>query len=370
MNARHAERSRAARWIPPQPLWDQPIAGRTPRLGNQLCSAPTPATLGASPTKGPAGDGTPTASCSGPYSRDEPLDVVAGKIGALLENSEDQRLSAAQLLVSARSRIDAGEEIIDETTGAPAIDPWGCFCRKISRRDGRAFSGREIRRLLAIGSASDPKAALAEEREKARIGMRACRERVAANVSPCEPLGLTRASPEEQLPTSIATLQEHVLKLWPYFDETDRAWFVKWVQQLPIEVESTSERQPSEPENSTSTPEPEAADPVAEAEIVDRTCEPEPTEFEIAASAPEPEAAEPAADPEIVEPTREPEPDTIEISEEDKAALDRIAAYDKPWCGPEWRAQQGIDDDTVGRLIAAGRLVRHPSVANNVGLPQ
>jgi hypothetical protein len=270
--------------------------------------------------------------------RDEPLDIVAGKIGALLQKSDDQRLAAAIYLAKAKSRLDAGEQIIDETTGAPAIDPWGCFCRKIRRPDRRALSAREIRRLLAIGSASDPERALAEEREKARIGMRVSRERAAANVSPCEPLDLAKASPEQQQAASFVILQQEVLKWWPNANATYRTRLLELVQSLPIEVETPGE--------------------------------PEPTETEIATSRPEPETAKPAKEPEIVEPTYELHAGEMEISDADKAALDRIAARDEPWCGLWWRASQGIDEAMVGRLIAAGLLVRHPEVAGNVGLPQ
>ena len=84
----------------------------------------------------------------------EPLDVVAGKIRALLQKSEDQRITAARLLAEARSRVDDGE--------AGEIS-WEAWCR-----DNVERSQRDVRRLLALVKADDPAAKADADRKAAR----------------------------------------------------------------------------------------------------------------------------------------------------------------------------------------------------------
>jgi hypothetical protein len=95
----------------------------------------------------------------------DPLDVVAGKINAYLKKSQDQRVSAAVLLLSAKQRIEADE--------AGNID-FSTWCKLyIKRADGKGpLSEHEIRRLLNFARAPDPQAAADADREKAREGMR------------------------------------------------------------------------------------------------------------------------------------------------------------------------------------------------------
>ena len=95
----------------------------------------------------------------------DPLDVVAGKILAFWKKAEDQRLSAALLLKEAKERVEAGED--------GRFTSFLAWCRH--RLPGR--SDREIRRLLQIANAPDPKLALNEMRAKAREHTRLWRER-------------------------------------------------------------------------------------------------------------------------------------------------------------------------------------------------
>src|SRR5437763_2783772 len=93
----------------------------------------------------------------------EPLEVIAGKIRALLQKSEDQRISAATLLAEARTRVDAGE--VGKIT-------WQTWCRSNVER-----SPRDVRRLLALVKADDPTAKLEQDRRAAREGMAHRRQR-------------------------------------------------------------------------------------------------------------------------------------------------------------------------------------------------
>jgi hypothetical protein len=100
------------------------------------------------------------------------LDTVAGKINALMKKSDDQRLSAAALLLEAKGRVEAGE-------AGNNID-WETWCSvNIKTRDGKPRSYRDVQRLVAIAESPDPQAALDADREKARAGMKATRARAA-----------------------------------------------------------------------------------------------------------------------------------------------------------------------------------------------
>jgi hypothetical protein len=78
----------------------------------------------------------------------DPLDVVARKILALLDKSDDQRLSAAMLLKESKERVNAGED--------PRFASFRAWCWECL--PGR--SDREIRRLLQIANAPDPQCKL------------------------------------------------------------------------------------------------------------------------------------------------------------------------------------------------------------------
>jgi hypothetical protein len=79
------------------------------------------------------------------------------------------RTKAAFVLAEMRQRIEAGE--------AGDVSWWSWFDKNVQR------SRKDAEKLLAIASASNPEAAAAEERRKAREGMAEMRKRRAANVS-------------------------------------------------------------------------------------------------------------------------------------------------------------------------------------------
>src|SRR5215831_6274633 len=95
----------------------------------------------------------------------EPLDIVAGKILALWERADDQRVLAAMLLKEAKERVEAGEDA--------CFASFPLWCRE--RLPGR--STRDIRRLLQIANAPDPKSMLNKMRAKTREDTRRWREK-------------------------------------------------------------------------------------------------------------------------------------------------------------------------------------------------
>jgi hypothetical protein len=52
------------------------------------------------------------------------------------------------------------------------------------------------------------------------------------------------------------------------------------------------------------------------------------------------------------------------------AAFNRIQAAGLQWRGPKWLGENGIVAETVEPLVASGRLIRHPIIKGNVGLPE
>jgi hypothetical protein len=95
----------------------------------------------------------------------DPLDVVAGKILAFWKSADDKRVLAAMLLKEAKERVEAGEDAL-----FASFSEW---CRE--RLPGR--SNRDIRRLLQIANAPDPKSMLNKMRAKTREDTRRWREK-------------------------------------------------------------------------------------------------------------------------------------------------------------------------------------------------
>jgi hypothetical protein len=93
------------------------------------------------------------------------LDVVAGKILTFWKRADDQRVFAAMLLKEAKERVEAGED-----ARFVSFPQW---CRECL--PGR--SNRDIRRLLQIANAPDPKSVLNEMRAKTREDTRRWREK-------------------------------------------------------------------------------------------------------------------------------------------------------------------------------------------------
>ena len=94
-----------------------------------------------------------------------PLDVVAEKILAFWKRADDQRVFAAMLLKEAKERVEAGED-----ARFASFPEW---CRE--SLPGR--SNRDIRRLLQIANAADPKSMLDNMRAKTREDTRRWREK-------------------------------------------------------------------------------------------------------------------------------------------------------------------------------------------------
>lgn len=151
-----------------------------------------------------------------PESTREPLGVLAGKINALLQKSEDQRISAAVLLLEARIRVDGGE--------AGRIS-WAAWCRNNLER-----SSRDVRRLLALIKADDPAAKLEHERRAAREGMVRLRQRT--NVSPVQAKSESLKAVAAGHPVSLAGAAEDPVSLAISavlaLSKHDRARFDRW----------------------------------------------------------------------------------------------------------------------------------------------
>ena len=174
------------------------------------------------------------------HGANDTLPVVAGKINAYMEKAEQsaekarqQRVSAGQLLIEARRRVDAGEA--GDTT-------WTEWVRNnISR------SLRDCQRVMKIAGAVDPDAALAKEREDARVGMAQSRERSDKRLSCAETdhlmvaRGALAAMPAEQ---RIEFLAEQVKAL----SEAHLRTFMDLVAVLgAVVVEDAKEPEKAEP---------------------------------------------------------------------------------------------------------------------------
>lgn len=92
------------------------------------------------------------------------LSDLAAEINAALKQADSARLLAGRLLLEAR-------EIFEASRGDG--DSWRGWCAT----NIPARSYRDIKRVMALARSADPKAALVEEREKARRGMAANRAR-------------------------------------------------------------------------------------------------------------------------------------------------------------------------------------------------
>src|SRR6266699_319549 len=90
------------------------------------------------------------------------LSDLAAEINAALNQADSSRLQAGRLLLQAREIFDASK-----VQG----DSWRGWCAT----NIPARSYRDIKRVMALARSSDPTAALAEERNKARRGMAANR---------------------------------------------------------------------------------------------------------------------------------------------------------------------------------------------------
>jgi hypothetical protein len=99
------------------------------------------------------------------------LEVVTGKINSLLAKLDkvgQYRITAGQLIVEAKARVEAGE--------AGDIG-WLDWCRaNITKPDGSSRSISDVYRLLKIGQAKDQQAAAAEAREQTREQVRRHRQ--------------------------------------------------------------------------------------------------------------------------------------------------------------------------------------------------
>lgn len=91
----------------------------------------------------------------------DPLAVVAGKINAFLDKAakaDDYRISAGQLLIEARTRVEKGEA---------GLVTWTGWCGENVKR-----SSRDIRRVMQLAGAPDPAAAYEAETASRRVGAR------------------------------------------------------------------------------------------------------------------------------------------------------------------------------------------------------
>lgn len=88
----------------------------------------------------------------------DPLDVTAGKIKACFDRADNQQITAGQLLLEARERVEAGEA---GDTG------WQAWCAANIDR-----SYRNLQRLIAVAKADDPQTALQKYRAAARERIR------------------------------------------------------------------------------------------------------------------------------------------------------------------------------------------------------
>jgi hypothetical protein len=162
------------------------------------------------------------ATLQRPAEAQDPLDVVAGKIRALLQKSEDQRLTAARLLAEARGRVDAGE--------AGEIG-WQAWCKEHVQR-----SQRDVRRLLTLAAAPDPAEALEAERKATREQVSRQREK-ADIVCPVPILAAPAPIKEPEPDRPAAPIEEPALApliaAWDGASEAERAAFLAYVGATP-----------------------------------------------------------------------------------------------------------------------------------------
>jgi hypothetical protein len=119
-----------------------------------------------------------------------PLDTLAREICVCLQRSNDLRITAAQKLLEARSRVEAGE----------AGDlGWKAWCEANIDR-----SYRDVQRLIATARADDPEAVEAKRREKNAEAMR--KARVATQIASLAPdVGTQIATLAPDAATQIAS---------------------------------------------------------------------------------------------------------------------------------------------------------------------
>jgi hypothetical protein len=171
----------------------------------------------------------------------DPLDVVAGKIRALLQKAEDQRLAAALLLKQAKERVEGGEH--------PRFSSFSAWCRQYLPER----SQRDIRRLLQIASAPDPESALNEMRSKGREQTRRWRVKADSRES-AQPTGTKRdVDPgDTELVPDCDTFERLVRSLEEKRDlslDLRIPMARRLVDALGIDVEATELSKDSESEN-------------------------------------------------------------------------------------------------------------------------
>jgi hypothetical protein len=102
----------------------------------------------------------------------DPLPLVAQAIKNGLKKSDDHRVTVALRLAEAKSRVEAGEDAAELQRYVPQYRaPWDAWLALNEIK----LSEREVRFLLAVAASPDPHRMVADERARARDGMRRLR---------------------------------------------------------------------------------------------------------------------------------------------------------------------------------------------------
>jgi hypothetical protein len=125
------------------------------------------------------------------------------------DRAKDLRISAGQILAEAKDRVRAGE---------PGHTNWAKWVRENIKH-----SYRDANKCIAIARSPDPNAALAAERETARVSMALSRAKMGQTFAPP-----SASSVATERTVTLETVKEDVLRLRPQ----DREILVGWLLTL------------------------------------------------------------------------------------------------------------------------------------------
>jgi hypothetical protein len=168
---------------------------------------------------------------------DDTLETVTGKINAYWRKSDDYRVTIAQLMVQAKTMVEAGDPAAEGMS-------WRQFTvLHFTTKDGSRRSLRDINRLLQIGHAPDPQGEADRQREANREQM--ARTRQDTRVSQTDPTVAERFN-QPGMPRLGGSLGD--IKQWivDELDEDERLELYSWLGQY-LDAATASPQSPIEP---------------------------------------------------------------------------------------------------------------------------